>query len=418
MQPVAVADAADVVAALATGTWGPGQLHRVFDLVGPEALSLRAFTQRVARRAGIRDYAVEELSEEEADRRSRAGGYPGMLPDELDCMLCDEIGEASPLEALLGRGLRPLDAVLINLNEQLLGMMDLLRRTLGATINLVSSLAPDLWLVRSDVSEIENAVLNLAINARDAMPHGGKLLIETSNLIVGDPPISEELGLPIGDYVRLSVSDTGHGIDDEILARVFEPFFTTKEAGRGTGLGLSVIYGFARQSGGRLTIYSEPKRGTTVNLYLPREQKERRDRPYEEGSVQPSTGAGEIILVVEDQASVRSVTAKRLEKLGYRVREAENAVEAKALLAAGEVVDFVFSDIVMPGGMTGFDLADWLHINRPEIPVLLTSGFAENIAQEFAKDRKAITVLRKPYSGDDLATAIRATLDSGEITCE
>lgn len=313
---------------------------------------------------------------------------------------------------------RPLDAVLINLNEQLLGMMDLLRRTLGATINLVSSLAPDLWLVRSDVSEIENAVLNLAINARDAMPHGGKLLIETSNLIVGDPPISEELGLPIGDYVRLSVSDTGHGIDDEILARVFEPFFTTKEAGRGTGLGLSVIYGFARQSGGRLTIYSEPKRGTTVNLYLPREQKERRDRPYEEGSVQPSTGTGEIILVVEDQASVRSVTAKRLEKLGYRVREAENAVEAKALLAAGEVVDFVFSDIVMPGGMTGFDLADWLHINRPEIPVLLTSGFAENIAQEFAKDRKAITVLRKPYSGDDLAAAIRATLDSGEITCE
>ena len=306
---------------------------------------------------------------------------------------------------------RPLNAVPINLNDQLLGMMDLLRRTLGATINLASSLAPDLWTVRSDVSEIENAVLNLAINARDAMPYGGQLLIETSNLVVDDPPVSEELGLAMGDYVRLSVSDTGHGIEPQLLTRVFEPFFTTKEAGRGTGLGLSVIYGFAKQSGGRLTIYSEPGQGTTVNLYLPRAEAERVTHPYEKGVLEPDKASGEIVLVVEDQTPVREVTVKRLAKLGYNVREAESAVEAKALLEAGEKVDLVFSDIVMPGGMTGFDLADWLHDNHPEIPILLTSGFAENIAQGLAKEQKSLTVLRKPYSGEDLASAIRAALN-------
>ncbi len=308
---------------------------------------------------------------------------------------------------------RPLDAVPINLNDQLLGMMDLLRRTLGATINLASSLAPDLWTVRSDVSEIENAVLNLAINARDAMPYGGQLLIETSNLVVDDPPVSEELGLALGDYVRLSVSDTGHGIEPQLLTRVFEPFFTTKESGRGTGLGLSVIYGFAKQSGGRLTIYSEPGQGTTVNLYLPRAEAGRVTHPYEKGAVEPDTASGEIVLVVEDQTPVREVTMKRLAKLGYRVREAESAIEAKALLEAGEKVDLVFSDIVMPGGMTGFDLADWIHSNHPEIPILLTSGFAENIAQGLAKEQKTLTVLRKPYSGEDLASAIRAALNAG-----
>ncbi len=156
---------------------------------------------------------------------------------------------------------RPLDAVLMNLNEQLLGMMDMLRRSLGETVSLASSLAPDLWPVLSDVSEIENAVLNLAINARDAMPSGGQLLIETSNMPIADLQLAQETGLPPGDYVRLSVSDTGHGIDPDVLARVFEPFFTTKEAGRGTGLGLSVIYGFARQSGGRIAIYSEVGHG-------------------------------------------------------------------------------------------------------------------------------------------------------------
>jgi nitrogen-specific signal transduction histidine kinase/ActR/RegA family two-component response regulator len=306
---------------------------------------------------------------------------------------------------------RPLDAVLINLNDQLIGMMDLLRRSLGETVNFASSFAADLWPVRSDVSEIENAVLNLAINARDAMPAGGELLIETSNLIIRDQQMTVEASLPEGDYVRLSVSDTGHGIEPEALSRVFEPFFTTKEAGRGTGLGLSVIYGFAKQSGGGVTIYSEPGTGTTVNLYLPRAESGNARCERENGAVRAAGASGETVLVVEDQAPVRDVTLKRLTRLGYKVREAENAAAAIALLKAGERVDLIFSDVVMPGGLTGFDLADWVHANRPGLPILLTSGFSETIAQGLSADRSEVRILRKPYSGDDLAAAIRSALD-------
>lgn len=197
---------------------------------------------------------------------------------------------------------RPLDAVAVNLNDLLLGIMDLLRRTLGETIGISSSLAPDLWVIRSDVSEIENAVVNLAINARDAMPSGGKLMIETRNVVIDDNALTGDIGLAPGRYVRLSVSDTGEGIAPDILPRVFEPFFTTKGAGRGTGLGLSVIYGFARQSGGQATIYSEPGHGTTVNLYLP-DAGEARGRSVAGGRAEPERAlAGELIMVVEDQA--------------------------------------------------------------------------------------------------------------------
>jgi len=311
---------------------------------------------------------------------------------------------------------RPLDAVLINLNDQLLGMMDLLRRSLGETISLASSFAPDLWSVRSDVSEIENAVLNLAINARDAMPGGGELLIETSNVHVADPQMMKELGLAPGDYVRLSVSDTGHGIVPDLLTRVFEPFFTTKEAGRGTGLGLSVIYGFAKQSGGHVTIYSEPGQGTTVNLYLPRAGAGSAAPTREAPEAPQMSAAGEVILVVEDQEPVREVTLKRLTRLGYRVREAESAVAAIEALQAGEQVDLVFSDVVMPGGMTGFDLAEWVRQNRPGLPLLLTSGFSEAVAQNMTNGGKALSILRKPYSGDDLAAAIRNALDQARPT--
>jgi PAS domain S-box-containing protein len=311
---------------------------------------------------------------------------------------------------------RPLDAVLIDLNEQLLGMMDLLRRSLGETVSIASSFAPDLWPVRSDVGEIENAVLNLAINARDAMPSGGELLIETGNLELGDPAMAAELGLAEGDYVRLSVSDTGHGIEPEHLARVFEPFFTTKEAGRGTGLGLSVIYGFARQSGGRVTIQSQPGEGTAVTLYLPRAAAESAGPARRGGASPASTASGEVILVVEDQEPVREVTMKRLARLGYRTREADSAVAAIELLRSGEKVDLIFSDVVMPGGLTGFDLAEWAAINHPGLPVLLTSGFSESIAQGLTGERGAVAVLRKPYSGEDLAAAIRAALDQARAT--
>ncbi len=307
---------------------------------------------------------------------------------------------------------RPLDAVRLNINDLLLGTMDLLRRSLGETVSLTAALAPDLWPVRSDVSEIENAVLNLAINARDAMPNGGKLVLETKNLLIEDPEFAKEVGLAPGGYVRFSVSDTGQGMTPEVLNRAFEPFFTTKEAGNGTGLGLSVIYGFAKQSKGEITIYSEVGRGTTVNLYLPRARSDDAgaSEPETRGPYARLSGAGEIILVVEDQPQVREVTVRRLLQLGYEVMEADSAVSAIELLRKGTSVDLIFSDVVMPGGKTGLDLAGWVREHRPSLPVVLTSGFAEDVAQT-ASHAPRLDILRKPYGRDELAAAIRAALD-------
>jgi PAS domain S-box-containing protein len=305
---------------------------------------------------------------------------------------------------------RSLDAVIVNVNELLLGMMDLLRRTLGEVVSLSSSLAPDLRPVRADISELENAVLNLALNARDAMPSGGRLILETKNISIDDE-LAAETGLEPGAYIRVSVSDTGHGMSPETLSRVFEPFFTTKPAGKGTGLGLSVIYGLARQSGGDVTIYSEVGRGTTVNLYLPRAlTPEINPSQNDDAASAEASGSGEIVMVVEDQAPVREVTMRRLEQLGYRVLETNSAVAAIELLQAGTAVDLVFSDVVMPGGKTGFDLAGWVREHRPGLPVVLASGFAEEAAQSAAQPLGAWKILRKPYSRAELAAALRAAL--------
>jgi CheY-like chemotaxis protein len=290
-------------------------------------------------------------------------------------------------------------------------MAELLRRTLGETIALGTLLAPRLWPTRADPSEVENAVLNLAINARDAMPAGGKLVIETRNVVLDEASVANEVGVEAGDYVRLSVSDTGVGMAPAVLARVFEPFFTTKEPGKGTGLGLSVIYGFVKQSGGHVTAYSEQGKGTTVNVYLPRAIS---DSEREASSTAPTAAApltGETILLVEDNAQVRNVTAKRLQNLGYAVVEAENAAGAIDVLGSGSDIDLIFSDVVMPGGMSGFDLAQWARKNRPTVPVLLTSGFAEDVARAGETLASELEILRKPYTGADLARALRKALD-------
>jgi PAS domain S-box-containing protein len=307
---------------------------------------------------------------------------------------------------------RPLDAVMVNFNELLLGMMDLLRRTLGEVVSLTASLAPDLWPVRSDVSELENAVLNLAINARDAMLSGGRLMLETRNIRIDDQEQAKDIGLAPGAYVRLSVSDTGHGMSPEILARVFEPFYTTKQAGKGTGLGLSVIYGFAKQSGGEVTIYSEVGRGTTVNLYLPRALSDPTSKPRVDNAAgSENSGAGETVLVVEDQPPVREVTMRRIEQLGYRVLEADSVAAAIEILQSGALVDLVFSDVVMPGGKTGFDLAAWVLEHRRALPVVLTSGFAQDAAQSTALHVETLNILRKPYGRAELAATLREALD-------
>ncbi len=306
---------------------------------------------------------------------------------------------------------RRLEPVVLDLNDQVLSMAELLRRTLGETIALATLLAPRLWSVRADPSEIENAVLNLAINARDAMPAGGKLVLETENVVLDERDVATEVGVQPGDYVRLSVSDTGVGMGPEILARVFEPFFTTKEPGRGTGLGLSVLYGFVKQSGGHVTVYSEVGKGTTVNLYLPRVATALETTAPARGERTATQLAGETILLVEDNAEVRRVSVRRVGNLGYAVIEAENAARAIDVLSSGRKVDLIFSDVVMPGGMSGFDLARWAQQNAPSVRVLLTSGFAEDVARAGEATAPDLEILRKPYTGDELARALRAALD-------
>ncbi len=304
---------------------------------------------------------------------------------------------------------RALQPTVVNLNDTTVGMTELLRRTLGEAISVTSELAPDLWNASVDASEIENAILNLAINARDAMPNGGRILIETANVEFGDdepgPPDS-----PPGPYVKLSVSDDGSGMTPEVVARAFEPFFTTKGPGRGTGLGLSMIYGFIRQSHGRATIYSEPGKGTTVSLYLPRDTSGRAAKTVDEADPANPSSSGETILVVEDNEQVRHLTVTRLHALGYQVLVAEDGASALRLLEQHAEIELVFSDVVMPGGMSGFDVLRWTKQNKPNVKVLLTSGFAPEMANNGEAVDPGTLLLRKPYAQADLARAIREAL--------
>ena len=303
-----------------------------------------------------------------------------------------------------------LEPRVLDLNELVLGMAEIVQRTIGAHISLTTIVAPDLGLTKADASEVENAVLNLVINARDAMPKGGRIVIETRNAQFTNGDEKALSGLRRGPYVVVSVTDTGVGMEKEVAARAFEPFFTTKPHGRGTGLGLSTIFGFAQQSGGHLTLYSEVGKGTTVSLYLPRvPDGAAPDLQVEDAGI-PLSENNETILVVEDNPDVREVTLQRVEGLGYVVIEAVNAKEAIEILERGEPVDLVFSDVVMPGGMSGFDLARWIGENRAELPVVLTSGFAGDMSRAQGEAVPAVPLLNKPYSRLDLARALKAGL--------
>jgi len=306
---------------------------------------------------------------------------------------------------------RKLEPTILDLNEQILNMTELLRRSLGETIDLSTTLASDLWSVRVDPSEIENAVVNLAVNARDAMPHGGRLNVETSNVRFTPEDAPKQYGLSPGEYVRLTVSDAGSGMSAEVVARAFEPFFTTKPHGRGTGLGLASIYGFVKQSGGNATIYSELGRGTTVNLYLPRHGAGE-PRVVSDSAPVAAAGSGETVLVVEDNAELRALTLDRLQRLGYRVIEADCGPVALAKLSVGEKIDLIFSDVVMPGGLTGYELAACAREQFPSIRILLTSGYDANLAAEQDTTGSNLKVLRKPYRQADLAHAVRQALEA------
>jgi signal transduction histidine kinase len=307
---------------------------------------------------------------------------------------------------------QPLQPKILDLNETLPGMTQMLRRTLREDISIATAPASGLWRALCDKSQVEDAILNLAINARDAMPNGGKLLLETGNIRLDEADAAENLDASPGDYVMLAITDSGVGMPPDVVERAFEPFFTTKPTGQGTGLGLSMVYGFATQSGGHVRIYSEVGHGTTVKLFLPRAidaaEALAAAAPVEAA---PAAANSETILVVEDDAKLRRVAVKLFKTLGYTVLESDNAKAALDVLANGKHIDLVFSDVVMPGGMTGFDLAAAVKVQHPHLKLLLTTGYSEVFARSGAHGPDRLEVISKPYRKQDLATKVRAMLD-------
>jgi PAS domain S-box-containing protein len=298
----------------------------------------------------------------------------------------------------------------INLNLYLPNHVAILRRVLGGTTRIATNFARDLWPTRADPSQVGDALLNLAINARDAMPHGGSISIEAANLHVDTDMSADDGDMAPGDYVVLAVTDTGTGMAPELVKRAVEPFFSTKGPEAGSGLGLSMIYGFARQSGGHLRIDSEPGHGTTVRLYLPRALGEEADhRNRDDCSSLP--GGYESILLVDDNAEMRAVGRRHLTSLGYRVTEAENGPAALALLQGRTHYDLLFTDVVMPHGMTGYQLAAAARELHPGLKVLFVTGYAgPEPRTEPARATPGATI-RKPYRRQELALTTRAALE-------
>jgi PAS domain S-box-containing protein len=303
-----------------------------------------------------------------------------------------------------------LDPTVVDLNRQLGGLTDLMQRSLGDSIEVRMVQAHDLWHTRVDAGQFENAILNLAINARDAMVQGGRLTVRTQNVVLDGVFCADHPQVEPGEYVSISVTDTGCGIEPDVLKRVFEPFFTTKESGKGSGLGLAMVNGFAEQAGGVATIESKVGRGTTVQVLLPRTreaQVEREDTIV--SKVAP--GGTETILVVEDDADLRETVVTALSQLGYRALSAPNAAAALRVLSSAEKIDLLFTDVMMPGGMLGPALAKRARELRPGIEVLFTTGYAETNVLASTAGLSSSDVINKPYRNEDLAMRIRHVLD-------
>jgi PAS domain S-box-containing protein len=306
---------------------------------------------------------------------------------------------------------QPLEPRPIDVNRLVTGMSELLSRTLGESIAIETVLAGGLWRVFADPNQLENSVINLAVNARDAMLAGGKLTIETSNAHLDEAYAAEQQEVQVGQYVMLAISDTGIGMSKEVIASAFDPFLTTKDIGQGTGLGLSQVYGFVKQSNGHVKIYSEPGEGTTIRIYLPRLVGE--PALVEEAPVWsiPSGRDGEIVLLVEDDAAVRELNAGMLRELNYAVIEAEDAARALQLIEMVPNIGLLFTDVGLPGGVTGRQLAEAARRLRPKLRVLFTSGYARNAIVHHGRLDPGIDLISKPFSAAALASKIRELLD-------
>jgi CheY-like chemotaxis protein len=289
-------------------------------------------------------------------------------------------------------------------------MDELLSRTLGEHIEINFVPCSELWATIVDPPQLETAILNLAVNARDAMPQGGKLTIEVANVELDWEFAKQNEGARVGFYVMISVADTGTGMPPEVMARAFEPFFTTKEAGKGTGIGLSMVYGFIKQSDGYIKIHSEAGHGTNVKLYLPRSEQPNTPR-IAQGLRTAAVGGGETILIVEDDEMVHTFVTRQLKSLGYQVLSAHDGREALEILRQGTPIDLLFTDVVMPNGMDGPQLVAEARRLRPDLKVLYTSGYTENSVVRQRRLDPGVELLSKPYLRHDLAAKLRKILD-------
>jgi signal transduction histidine kinase/ActR/RegA family two-component response regulator len=396
--------------------------------------------QLQAREAAECELIAQQVRFAEAQRLEALGQLTGGVAHDFNNLLTIIINSADSILMRVSEELRPrVEAILyaadngaalvrqllsfsrrqtllfaaVDINLIVGAMEDMLRRTLGARVETEFTLAADLWPAYADRTQVESALLNLAINARDAMPNGGTLTIETYNAHLDEAYAAQNVDVTPGEYVVLAVTDSGVGMAPEVIERAFEPFFTTKEVGKGSGMGLSMVYGFAKQSKGHVKIYSELGRGTTVRLYLPRDAtgliaaRPTMSTTSERGS--------ETILVVEDDPRVRQLAVSSLRERGYTVREAANGAEAVAELDGEGKIDLLLTDVIMPGSMTGRDVAEHALEAQPSIRLLFTSGYADASVMRNGLVKAGARFLAKPYRGGELAAAVRALLDSTEV---
>jgi CheY-like chemotaxis protein len=319
---------------------------------------------------------------------------------------------ATLTQRLLAFGRRqPLNPAPIDVNRLVASMSDLLRRTLGEAISLEIVLGGGLWRTIADANQLENALLNLAVNARDAMPAGGKLTIETANAYLDETYAAAHREIEAGQYVVIAVSDTGSGMTREVMERAFDPFFTTKPVGQGTGLGLSQVYGFIKQSGGHIKLYSEPGDGTTVRLYLPRLAPEapQAEAVGTERHLPAGTNTSSILLV-EDDPDVRASAIGMLRELGYGVLAAADGPSALRLLDANPDVALLLTDVGLPGGLNGRQLAEQAMRRRPGLRVLFTTGYARNAIVHHGRLDPGVELITKPFSLSGLGAKLRQVL--------
>jgi PAS domain S-box-containing protein len=306
---------------------------------------------------------------------------------------------------------QPLEPKVVNANKLISHMEELIRRSVGPNVNIETVLATGLWNCVCDPNQLENAVLNLCINARDALAGGGQITIETANTWMDDREAAQR-EMARGQYVAICVTDNGSGMPPEIVERVFDPFFTTKPAGQGTGLGLSMVYGFAKQSDGLARIYSEVGVGTTVKIYLPRHHgKSEEDDEESESAELPRSGSGETVLVVDDEPTIRMLIGDTLGDLGYGAIEAADAASGLKLLKSDVKIDLLITDVGLPGEMSGKDMVDAARATRPDLKVLFITGYAENAAITNGHLDPGMQVMSKPFSMEKLAARIRSIIE-------